>query len=462
MKILVYDREMAIAGHSIVEILQQNQYKPVFNFELSSDASAVILPYQSQNDISQEAYQKLSHLSQSIPLIGIETTVPIQNGMTISIDLHLPPTVLPHLFIHYLSKTIRHHAIASKYHIRNNEYSQQKAELDRQISLGIDFTRTLSQHELYSLIVKKATELIPAEFYSLIVLEPETTNAHLAGVYDNNPISGHIPIYRCLTDKTYQQLKTSQEPIYDRQPFHTYPFINDEIKRIGRTVMTYMMAPLISQNRLLGVLEIGNRSGHSQFTEIDHRRIALLTNFASVAIHNAELYNRTEHLAQIDDLTQVYNFASTKTFLETFIARETQFCLLFLDLDGFKSVNSRYGHLIGNKALQHVAGIMQNIVGTSGRICRFGGDEFMIIIPSDLDSVMKVSERIITEIEMQQILPGLALSASIGISVFPEDGQTLETIIHCADSAMYHAKDTGRGNIVTFSSISYRHPLDES
>jgi diguanylate cyclase (GGDEF)-like protein/PAS domain S-box-containing protein len=171
------------------------------------------------------------------------------------------------------------------------------------------------------------------------------------------------------------------------------------------------------------------------------------------------------HLAQHDVLTDLPNRLLLKDRLTQAISlarrNQTELVLLFLDLDGFKQVNDSLGHAIGDKLLQSVAARLSACVRTSDTVSRQGGDEFVILL-SEVTHVADAAisaAKIITELKRPHRIGEhcLQITASIGLSKYPDDGEDAETLIKNADTAMYHAKEYGRDNYQFFSpDMSFR------
>ena len=133
--------------------------------------------------------------------------------------------------------------------------------------------------------------------------------------------------------------------------------------------------------------------------------------------------------------------------------------LMFIDLDGFKLINDTLGHDIGDELLKEVAQRLLVCVRQGDTVTRFGGDEFTIIMPDlgELRNVLAIAHRIIDSLKLPFLLKGSEayISASIGITSFPDDAQTVQALLKNADAAMYRAKDTGKANFQF-----YTHGLD--
>jgi diguanylate cyclase (GGDEF)-like protein len=131
----------------------------------------------------------------------------------------------------------------------------------------------------------------------------------------------------------------------------------------------------------------------------------------------------------------------------------TPFALMFIDLDTFKPINDTYGHAAGDELLLAVGKRLQKGVRSTDTVARTGGDEFVIVVDAmtSIDDASATSERVLAQMARAFVISGheLNVSCSIGVSVYPRDGEDLETLMRNADTAMYEAKRTGR-NLVCF------------
>ena len=128
--------------------------------------------------------------------------------------------------------------------------------------------------------------------------------------------------------------------------------------------------------------------------------------------------------------------------------RELQCAVMFLDLDHFKLVNDGLGHHIGDLLLKNVAAELLNILRPEDTVARFGGDEFVLVATEvqHLTDLTDIAERVVSRLSMPRRIENeeIAVSASLGIAVYPGDGDTIESLLRNADAAMYHAKERGR------------------
>lgn len=168
---------------------------------------------------------------------------------------------------------------------------------------------------------------------------------------------------------------------------------------------------------------------------------------------------RIDHLAHHDALTGLFNRYSLENRLaQSLLAarRENQLlAVMFIDLDRFKVINDTLGHHAGDLLLVEVAQRLEACVRESDIVARLGGDEFVVALTglaTSMDAAL-VATKVVTSLGMPFLIEGRQLHStpSVGISLFPENGETAEALMQCADTAMYHAKEKGRNNFQFFS-----------
>ncbi|EDZ99691.1 diguanylate cyclase/phosphodiesterase with GAF sensor [Burkholderia sp. H160] len=183
-----------------------------------------------------------------------------------------------------------------------------------------------------------------------------------------------------------------------------------------------------------------------------------------------EAQRQLKFLATRDSLTGLYNRAYLIERMRDLFAPRADdtgdeladVAVLFVDLDGFKKVNDTAGHEAGDALLCSVAERLSACVGRGDTLARVGGDEFVIVVSAyggDTDELIGLANRVLDMIAVPFAVAGneYYLGASIGISLFPEDGQDVATLMRNADSAMYHAKQRGRNNFQFFTAELNQH-----
>lgn len=165
-----------------------------------------------------------------------------------------------------------------------------------------------------------------------------------------------------------------------------------------------------------------------------------------------------EILATHDELTGLYNYRYLQNMLSKEVPRALRYhhplSLAMLDLDFFKDLNDYYGHTVGNQVLARVAKILQECIRQSDCVCRFGGEEFAIVLPvTSKQQAEPILKRICNAIKKERILldESRILTCSVGVASVPEDAGTVDDLLRFADDALYQAKAAGRDSVVLAS-----------
>lgn len=217
--------------------------------------------------------------------------------------------------------------------------------------------------------------------------------------------------------------------------------------------------PLECRGRTIGALVGLDRAPSTRVPRFaPSTRAALLgaLESAAIALDNALRVERAEALSVTDDLTQLYN----SRYLSLVLRRETKrasrngrpLSLLFVDLDGFKSINDTHGHLFGSRALVEAASVMRTCARETDVVSRFGGDEFALVLPdTGSEGAVSVGERVRDRIAVHPFLHGdgldIHLTVSVGVATLPEAATSAEALLQAADKAMYYVKDHGKNGI---------------
>ena len=223
---------------------------------------------------------------------------------------------------------------------------------------------------------------------------------------------------------------------------------------------TYMFYPIISElEEPVGSIVLYRRLPH----QISPTEINLLekvcSQFARV-VDKILIYHHTRELSITDDLTQVFNRRYFNQRFEREIQRALRYnrplTVIMADIDHFKSVNDAHGHFYGDKVLQTVAAIMDRNLRKTDILARFGGEEFVVLLPEiDKYHGMKVAEKLRRAVEKYPFPKGAPengnkITLSLGLSSFPEDATSGEVLLEFADKALYRAKTRGRNRVIMY------------
>ena len=221
--------------------------------------------------------------------------------------------------------------------------------------------------------------------------------------------------------------------------------------------------PIIKEGKVIGVICYEATEQEHQWTITEEDFASATANSIALAFeinNRRKIENELDHQAHHDALTGLPNRVLLNEKLEYAIREakqnNTKVALLFIDLDHFKEINDSLGHDVGDEVLKNITSRLHEIIGEVDTISRLGGDEFTVIL-KDLTQVQDASliaEKLLQilskAIEIQEHT--LDVSCSIGISIYPDDGENAQNLLKYADSAMYKAKEEGRNNYQYYSS----------
>jgi diguanylate cyclase (GGDEF)-like protein len=304
---------------------------------------------------------------------------------------------------------------------------------------------TLEPQKIAEVIVERAATWVPAPCWAVVSAD----------------LSGELSVLadRGLTPDMGPAVYAIAEWVMQRgQEFVTANLAHDT--RVTDAAVGAVIAfPLGCRGRRVGALVALDRQPSAREPQMAPsmlRAVRMLLEPASVALDNALLLKRAEALSVTDDLTRLYN----SRYLNLVLRRETKrasrsgrpLSLLFIDLDGFKTVNDTHGHLYGSRALVEAAAVIRNSARETDVVARFGGDEFALVLPdTGGEGAFAVGERIRERLAAFRFLAGdhldIHLTASVGVATLPDVAASSEELMQAADKAMYAVKESGKNGI---------------
>lgn len=225
-------------------------------------------------------------------------------------------------------------------------------------------------------------------------------------------------------------------------------------------VRSMLVLPLIAHDKAIGTLVICHRQAN-QFGSERRKMLEVVGNQVAISLQNARLYAQMEQMATTDGLTGLLNHRSFQSRLDSTIARHRRsgqpFGLVLTDIDHFKSVNDTHGHPAGDEVLRQVAATFRQSLREIDVPCRYGGEEFAIILEdADRPTAMRVANRLredIAKLRFHSENGPFQCTISMGVAIWPQDREDKQALIDVCDQALYYSKEHGRDQVTSADSL---------
>jgi diguanylate cyclase (GGDEF)-like protein len=335
------------------------------------------------------------------------------------------------------------------------------AEIDRAVLSATDATAIVDT------ILGRIRDVFPCSVVSVTLGVPDGAKS-LTSVIQDFQNNGKRQVTRIgLRPSDVQTLLTGSEVLEIRGE-DSVPSYLEPLAELGAN--SFVVLPLSYQRQLSGIIALGERFDLVP-TEEDRVQMRRLADQAAVALANARMLDQVRELAYYDSLTGLPNRLSYKERLASALEQASRnqrlVAAFFIDLDHFSRINDTLGHEVGDQLLRHVAArlrsccreredeVGQAVASLAPEVARLGGDEFTIIMAGlhEAQDAAKLARRILSSFA-HPVRVGtheIFINASIGIAIYPYDGEDIETLLMHADTAMYKAKEQGGSSYQTYS-----------
>jgi len=232
-----------------------------------------------------------------------------------------------------------------------------------------------------------------------------------------------------------------------------------------------MLLPLSTAGRVTGLVEFICEDGGRRFHEGETSLLRTMANQVAASLENARLVRRLRDAAETDLVTSVYSHRHLQDRIRQETARASRsrspLSVLMVDLDDFKRINDEHGHQAGDRVLRSIAGSLRAAVRTSDVVARYGGDEFVVLMPDtageEAAQVAARAEAAVADLE-HPMADGTSVivTCSVGLALHPRDGRSGKELLRAADAQMYgHKRSRTRGGRGAHrASISVPQPVD--
>jgi len=332
---------------------------------------------------------------------------------------------------------------------------QQVQRLSLFHELGRALFSTLDLQKILQTIMEKISDLLQPDSWSLLMVDEKTQELYFEIAIGDG------------TEKLKDVRLKPGEGVAGWVAVHEEPVLVEDVRSDNRfrlrsdefaqpNTRSVLCVPIIGREQLLGVIELACCLGKQNFSPAHIPTLESLADYAAIALENARYVQRMHELTILDDCTDLYNARHLHFVLDAEIYRSTrygyEFSVIFFDLDHFKQVNDLHGHLVGSKLLWMIGDILKTNLRLIDTAFRYGGDEFVIILPqTSKENALTVLRRLRKLLTSKVFFPAenlnIKVTASFGVASFPADGRTHREILNKADEAMYRVKRTTRDNI---------------
>lgn len=337
------------------------------------------------------------------------------------------------------------------------EAQSRAAQMTTLYQMGLTLTQGVELDDVLATLHSQCGQVLPNDCFYVGLYDAHTDQLEIPIYYGDG---GYLKIpARLLTESP----GLSGEVIFSRRtlylPDSTLPEVEKQyqIIRFGdQPTRTYLGVPLIVRDRVIGVMSI-QRDPADGYTQDEIRLFETIAHQAAMALENAQIFKQLRMIASTDSLTGVFTRWHFTQLAKVEIERAQRYghplAVLMMDIDHFKKFNDTYGHATGDDVVRAVASMCSKGLRSSDVMGRYGGDEFVILLPeTDLEAAARTAERIrsmVNTIEVSTPESVVQITISMGLATLAPR-MTLDTLLIMADRALYQAKNAGRNLVKVY------------
>jgi len=319
------------------------------------------------------------------------------------------------------------------------------------VALGKAVTETLDRDRILEVILERLDTLVAARNWTVYLLDEEAGELRFEQVVGLDAaalLGSTIPIGQGIAGTVAATGEALLIPAADQDPR-----VNRSIDRsTGFETRSLITLPLKCGHRVVGVLQIVNPEDHTLFEQERLPVLLLIADFVAIALNNAVIHERMRRLTLTDDVSGFYNARYLHERLGELIETARETALVFLDMDHFKRIVDSYGHPLGGKVLKEVAQVIGGELGSDDALVRYGGDEYVIVLPGQdktaaLATVERIRSAILAERFLREEGHDVPVTASFGIAHYPDDAADVKELLRSADLSLYTSKGRGKNTI---------------
>jgi len=307
--------------------------------------------------------------------------------------------------------------------------------------------------------INEIAQLVGARFASLYVLDETNNILHLQQCSHPYLINKIVSLNQTPPTPMVMAVKSKELIQVEDIDTHKRPVIRKSQRAFAKNYGTKscIIAPLICQERVVGVLNLADKLGDGKFGAEDIGLVELFSQLVGASIGNIKLFERMQRQAITDGLTGLVNHRRLYEILEKELGRCRRYggriSLIMVDIDNLKKINDTYGHRAGDKVIKKVSSKIKECIRQIDTAGRYGGDEFAVILPNtSLNEASVVAERMLNSVGNSTLIwfgEQIPISISVGLGEYgPENSP--EEITSRSDEALYTAKQAGKNTLRIF------------